>query len=295
MGKGKHQKENTQNVTIESEAIFPNRKQEDDGTIVTTFSPVGTDHGLQDLITQGLHNAVKSDRTCTSTLAELGYLHFSTVEISNGRIQMKIFFDPRLCTNEVLAANGRKSLQIKPELIRLVNNRFVIVAQDSPGDTTINLEGIIGVEKTLAPQGKIKYDELGRPALYLKKDTSDMKSREVIVVYCNMMTALAYLLDIDMTAGYHISTVSASNRTNSDSKVMIDGYNEVHPVWITVRYTKNGYDPRTVVSYLRNLAESNRSVISHRKKILEEVKEETGKKKKKEKPEKASSSRASGW
>ena len=284
-----------QNVIMDSGVIYPNQDVVD-GMITTTFAPMGVDRGLQDLITQGLDQAVREDPTCTTTLAEFGYLHFSSIEINDKRIQMKLYFDPRLCTNERVAANGQKSIQVKPELVRLLNNRFIIVTQDNPEDKTIDLTGVVGVEKILAPQGKIKYDELGKPALYLKKDATDLKAREVIVFYCNLTVSLAYLLDINVDAGYHISTMSASNKA-SKSKIMIDGYNEIHPVWITVRFHETGYQPAQIVNYLRNLMQTHQSVISHQKEILKEAKEEKSRNDKKKKSSSSNDQkrRSNGW
>lgn len=282
MGEKKNKKNKHE---VNAEGIYPNIITEN-GVSTTTFSPMGTGHQLQHLITEKLHKLIVDDPNCKYTLAELGYLHFISVQMENRRLKIQIYFDPKLALTKTVTMSGQIRYQIRPELMYLFNNRFVILSSDNAG--IANLDGVVTIEKILCPQGKIKFDELGRNAMYIKKDALDMKEREVVAINCNMLITMAFLLDTDFNdEAYKVSVQSASNNVNSDTSIMIDGNTGTYPAWITVQW--NGgtkFDGSHALEYLLRYRTMHQSTASKMDKILHTAEVETIRKKDSEKKSK---------
>ena len=300
-------KKNRMNDVLEEsvypEMWYPNHITDAAGTNYTTFAPIGSNHTLQALVSKKLHQLVIDDPTCRYTLSELGYFGFNSFKIVDNRLVLQIYFDPRLATYETMAGNGRKILKIQPEIIRLLNNRMIVVQPASPGSDSVNLEGIISVESMIYPKGKIVFDELGKSSLKMKGDIEDMKNQEVVVVNCNIRIALAFLLDIDLhDPNYNVQVCKATTANmKSGNPIMIDGASNVNPAWITVGWTDgmNGYRQSDAIPYLMEYAKTAATKSHPVRKVMEKTKgmdnhdDDTPKKEKKSKDHKSSKKRLS--
>lgn len=261
---------------------------EDGATIeATSFSPIGYGHEFQRLITMKLHALVMG--MSTKTLAEMGYLHRVMVSYEEGKIRIRIYFHPELATYKEETANGQYVLKPIPELM-IMNKHFFIVPNN--GDAT----GIIGVEKALAPRGKIEYDELGKRALRLKRDGTDLKYQEVIYVECNLPITVASVMDISLADPNFKVTAETIGQPGQKRNIMIDGKENSYPVWIHVAYTSPrydnsyvGYSTDDVIPYLTMILSSREKSYKNTKTLTEKVSDTAKKKEKKEKKSSSSS------
>lgn len=253
----------------------------------TSFSPVGYGHELQRLITLKLHELVME--MSTKTLAEMGYLHRVMVSYEDGKIRIRIYFHPELATYKEETANGQYVLKPIPEL--MIMNKYFFIVPDN-GDAT----GIIGIEKVLAPRGKVEYDELGRRALRLKRDGTDLKYQEAVYVECNLPITIAAVMNISLDDPSFKVTAETIGQPGQERNIMIDGKENSYPVWIHAAYTSPrhddthvGYSTDDVIPYLTMLAECRERSYKNTKKLTEKVSDTAKKKEKKEKKKSSSS------
>lgn len=252
---------------ITSDSIMYPEIGEMNGVCETTFGPITSDHHLQQLITKRLHDAIMETESCETTLSELGYLHYSAVQQKDNKIDIHLYFDPAGALVENIASNGQKSYRVKPELIRLLNNRLFVAVVSQDGKS-MDLSDVISVEEELCPTTKVSYDELGNISVRIKKGGAALAKREVVVVHCNMLILMAFLLDIDLHdpnywafASNTVTTKDKHGKKTDSARVLIDGNENLNAIWIKVTWSKNHmkFDPADCLDYLQLVAQSMHS------------------------------------
>lgn len=291
--KDKNQREVTDaNIMFKDEhRIYPNVIVNQSSKVaMTRFKPVGYGHDLQELISTKLHDLVMQNPGCDMTLAEMGYLHRIMILQEDGRIRIKIYFNPELATYKQTTPNGQYIIKPIPQLI-IMNKYFFII------DDVNALPNVIKFEKALMPKGKVQYDELGKPTIKLKNDGTDLKYQETMYVECNFPMTIAAAMDINLDDPNYRVSASTLGKTNQKTKaIMIDGKENSFPIWIDLEFTSwdlddshAGYDTDSVVPYLLSLASKTKKAHTNYKTLATTVVDDA-KKKKKDKSSKSSHS-----
>ena len=189
---------------------------------------------------------------------------------------MRMYFAPQLASEEHQSANGHVENVPIRWFLRL--NHYFFVVQDN------DLSGVTGFEKIVAPKYKIEYDELGRPAVKLKKDGSDMKLQEVMYIDCNLPITIAACLGISLAdPNFKVGIETVGQTADKKKRIIIDGKENSYPIWINVEHSVNprSYDPVEVIPYLVGLTEKRQTRYKEQKKLAEKAADDSEKKSKK--------------
>lgn len=276
--KQKKERYETPNEVMLRDSEYPHNVIYDD-VVHTRFKPMGFGHELQKLMV-GLLHAIAMDKSTMfgepMTLNEIGFLHQISILYEEGRVKMRMYFAPQLASEEHQSANGHVENVPIRWFLRL--NRYFFVVQDN------DLSGVTGFEKIVAPKYKIEYDELGRPAVKLKKDGSDMKLQEVMYIDCNLPITIAACLGISLAdPNFKVSIETVGQTADKKKRIIIDGKENSYPIWINVEHSVNphSYDPVEVIPYLIGLTEKRQTRYKEQKKLAEKAADDSEKKSKK--------------
>ena len=246
----------------------------------TWFKPITTDHTLQKLITQLMHDIVLNSNS-DKTLAEMGFFHQISILCEDGRIHTRVYFHPELATYKKGTANGRYDLSPIPQLGIFNGYLFVLTGEN------IDLTQVIGFDKVMLPKCKIEYDEAGKPALVLKKDASDLKLQEAMYLECNLPITVAAAMDLDLAdANFSVKALTVGMESKK-KKIMIDGKENSYPVWINVTHSHDngnqtrGYDVNSVIPYLTSLSLRRSSKREVQKELMQKAADKAEKQSKK--------------
>lgn len=278
--KNKKMKYETPTEVLFSDSIYPEFTVQG-GVVYTRFQPIGFGHELQHLMTDLLHELVM--KYSDMTLAEMGFLHTISILYEEGRVKMRIYFNPDLATYREEQANGQSVMKPIPQFGIMNGYFFVLPGKD------IDLTQVIGFDKILVQKSKIEYDELGKPALKLKKDASDMKMQEVLYVECNLPVTIAACMDLNLfDPNFKVSIETVGQTNNPKKRIIVDGKENSYQIWVNVQHSadESGYDPDTALPYLIGLADRRNEKDDAQKELADRAAEDAKKKKKKEKESK---------
>lgn len=275
--KGTTQSYETPSEVLSKDCVYP-KCVTYDGIVHTRFNPMGFGHELQTRMTKLFHQLVMEHSDLT--MAEMGYLHQSSILFEDGRIKVRMYFHPELATYREIQANGNTIMKPIPQL-GCMNGYFFILTGDN-----IDLNQVIGFDKILIPKFKIEYDELGKQAVRLKRNVEDTKLQEVMYVECNLPITVAACMDLSLAdSNYRVSVETVGQTNNPKNRIIIDGKENSFQVWVDLQFSEGncGFDPGEVVPYLLSLVEKNRNRYDDQKKLAEKAEEKTEKNKKKSK------------
>lgn len=249
----------------------------DNGDVVKriTFDPMGTDHTLQQLITAHLHQLIaKSDYT----LAELGYLHASSVSFVKDHIETKIYFVPELATHKKQSSfrSTSSDLVLHPGFKEFQNHVFL-----GDPDAAIRVGGAVFMDMAV-PKYHIDTDDAGLPAIVIKDGHKLDQDGETLAVYANIDIILASYLNLSLfDPNFAVSYQTIGNGDNQDAEhpaIMISmGAEKEFPVRVTVQWSADNaipYEPETAVAYLIERAKKEQIAAESRKEIASKVSKE---------------------
>ena len=249
----------------------------DNGDVVKriTFDPVGTDHTLQQLITAHLHQLISKDEY---TLAELGYLHASSVSFVKDHVETKIYFVPELATMKKPSSFRTTSsdLVLHPGFKNFQNHVFV-----GDSDSLIRAGGAVFMDMAV-PKYHIDNDDAGKPAIVIKDGHKLDQDGETLALYGNIEIMLAsYLNLILFDPNFRVSYQTIGSGDNEDAEhpaIMISmGAEKEFPVKVTVQWSADNmipYEPETAIPYLIERAKREQRAAESRKEIAERVTKE---------------------
>ena len=235
-----------------------------DVTRVITFS--SSTNELKQRITQLLDELVR--KTAKYTLAELGYLHMSTVSYVDDHVDVKVYFDAKLASVEQALPNGKRSYVPTNKLDECFQNYlYVGKAVD-----------IASYDEADVPKYRIEEDDLGKPAIVI----SDKKSTDtsvVLVLHCNLDLVISSILDINpFSEGFEINTKTvgkySSKKSDKHRIIIAAGANPEFPVDVEVTFNPNAiseYDPELAIPYLVAKVNNVRSGNETRHELVKKV------------------------
>jgi hypothetical protein len=249
----------------------------DNGVPVTvmSFNPIGVDNQLQMEITKLMDTIVKERGDMT--LAEMGYLHMSSVAFTGDHVEAKVFFAPELAMDNEHSVNG--SMKAIPNEALNVFQNYLFV-----GDVADN----VSFGTITCPKYRIEEDALGIPAVTIKEGKGFKEDTEVVVLNCNLDLMLAAILDIDLFDKYFSVSYQTLGKNGEASKknkkdeeenpapgIMISmGANQEFPVMIMVKYSHNGggmYRPENAIPYLLAKLQASKETKSVKKELAQQV------------------------
>ena len=235
----------------------------DNGDVVKriTFDPMGTDHTLQQLNTAHLHQLIaKSDYS----LAELGYLHASSVSFVKDHIETKIYFVPELATTKKPSSFRTTSsdLVLHPGFKEFQNHVFL-----GDPDALIRAGGAVFVDMAV-PKYRIDTDDAGKPAIIIKDGHKLDHDGETLALFGNIELMLASYLNLSLfDPNFLVSYQTIGNGDNQDADhpaIMISmGAEKEFPVKVTVQWSADNtipYEPETAIPYLMEKAKKDQRV-----------------------------------
>lgn len=236
------------------------------------YGATGTDHELQQLITDFLHRRVMENGTCT--LAQLGYLNMNTVSYVEDHVEVKLYFHAGLATDVTKLSNGREIRSPKNELMMFHKYLFIGSLQDAVAYDTIPV-----------PKYYIDRDDLGKPTLQFRTNTKKIKENtSVLVLRCNLVLTMAAALNLNlMDPNYKVTydTLGSSNKKNKDNHIVITvGNRQEYPVKVTVQCTSDSmhyFDPELTYPFIESRIAKNRQAMQNRKLVQKNVSEKAEK------------------
>lgn len=230
------------------------------------FEPMGISYELQELITKLMHKIVL--REGKYTLAEMGYLHMSSVAFVNDHVEVKVYFAPELATVTGSKMNGKATVVANSILNVFKNYLFVG-----------SLDANVAFANMQVPKYYIDRDERDQLAIRIKdKKNKNSDDTEVMVLYCNLDLILAAyydanILDPDFVVGYE--TIGNSSKNNEETPgIMISmGASQEFPVRINASIPVNstGYEPNDAVPYLLSKMQAMKETKKTKKKLARKV------------------------
>ena len=249
------------------------RTMPDGRTMLTVaYKPNGIDHALQKDITELLHYVCMNAGVCT--LAELGYMHLSTLQYNQDTKQpeLKVYFDPRFACRPVDTDYGREIIPVN-EFNIFENYLFV-------GD----VRNVITFDKLLVPEGKVVEDEKGRSSLVIKDDAKLVKMK-VMAINCNLAITVAAMYGVNLGSDDLFSvkcqTVGKSGK-NPEQTIIINGNMRTIPISLTATLTEpgEGYEPSLAIPYLMGKKNNMEKAEDNTRKLEQKAHTESEKKRK---------------
>lgn len=250
--------------------------REDNGHLVrvVTYPPNGVSHALQREITELLHQITLDNGEFT--LAEVGYLHISTLMYSpkTGSLDLKIYFEASCATRPVKSqVNGH--LEPNP-----VNELNVFSGYLFPGD----IHDHISYETINGPKIRTDKDEVNRKSLEIR-DKKDYAPINALVIHASFPLVMAAINDADLADPLYKPVATPITRTKHKDIVTTISMDGV-PVEVNVTMSDtgyDGYDPTKAEEYLQMISDRFRQKTKSQEKLKEKVRDTAKKKAKAEK------------
>lgn len=230
------------------------------------FEPMGVNHELQELITDLMHRVVLRDGK--HTLAEMGYLHMSSIAFVNDHVEVKVYFAPELATVTGSKVNGKATIAPNPILNVFKNYLFVG-----------SLDANVAFANMQVPKYYIDRDARDQLAIRIKdKKNKNSDDTEVMVLYCNLDLILAAYYDVnilepDFLASYE--TIGNSSKNNEETPgIMISmGASQEFPVRVkaTIPVACAGYEPADAIPYLIGKMQAMKETKKTKKELARKV------------------------
>lgn len=228
------------------------------------FDPVGVTHELQQLITDLMHQIVMQDGQYT--LAEMGYLHMSSIGFVNDHVEVKVYFAPELATRSSRALNGIGSIEPNPNLNIFKNYLFVGDAKDNSAFVNMN-----------APKYTIDRDARDQLAVTVKSGKKNREEMELLVLYCNLDLIIgAYydtnILDPEFSVTYETIGNSSKNTEDNPGIMISMGANQEFPVRVRATVPMEGeYHPEDAIPYLLSKMQARKETKKAKKELARKV------------------------
>ena len=230
------------------------------------FEPMGVNHELQELITDLMHKIVL--REGKYTLAEMGYLHMSSVAFVNDHVEVKVFFAPELSTATGSLVNGKATAEPNPILNVFKNYLFVG-----------SLDANVSFSNMRVPKYYIDRDERDQLAIRIKdKKNKNADDTEVMVLYCNLDLILAAYYDanlLDPDFNVSCETIGNSSKNNEETPgIMISmGASQEFPVRVmaTIPVASDGYETTDAIPYLIGKMQAKKEAKKTKKELARKV------------------------
>lgn len=270
------------------------------GDLIKTifYDPMGTTHDLQRDITELMHDICIQDGDIT--LAELGYLHMSSISYKNGGVICKVYFVPELAMKSSREFNTNTKILVDKMSI-FQNYLFIGPAKDA-----------VSFEEINTPKYTIVKDDLGKPAVSISDGKKIMEDHPVIALNCNLNVLMAAIVDtsvLDPEYKIHVESVGKGNETDKKKKkhesreqdedldrtsILISaGTRQEYPVKVSVSRTADesvpGFDPDEVPAWIRAKYQAYMASRNTQRNLAENVQDRVLKQTKKEKKKRAAS------
>ncbi|MCM1531951.1 MAG: hypothetical protein NC114_06725 [Ruminococcus flavefaciens] len=239
------------------------------------YDAVGIDHTLQQDITKLMHELVKADGRFT--LAELGYLHMSTLvyNLQTQCIELKIFFDVRLAgrSNRNVVVDG---FNIAPvDELNIFNGYFFVG----------NLADVVTYEKIMCPKVEVVEDDLGRASLRFKEKGHEVKKLDTLVLNCSYPLTMAAVSNISLMDPVYkpVAHIIAKAADDALDSIVANVKQTTVPLSVDIEYTEGygGYDHDDAINYLQRINGATTAASRNQDKIVREVERRTKKNRKK--------------
>lgn len=186
-------------------------------------------------------------RAANCTLGELGYLHRSSLVMSDdGQYHLRVFFDARYATRRD-PNNPSRRIPVSG-LADFKNYMFV-------GD----IGRAIHIEVIAGPETEDFIDEASVHSLRVV-DQDESLDTTVLVLECNIQVAMAAMADVSLfDPAFRVIPKTDGNRADNPGAKIVRAIDREVPVTLTVEYTASDqvepYDPKEAVPYLRAMRE----------------------------------------